>query len=169
MQSTQHRNGDHLVRLIWWRSRKHRPVWNPLPDPLMWPSLIVVHDIGLEKTVELFLVQDQEMIQAFSPHTSQKAFTDCIGSRCSIRRSKHFDTTCCCHSCKMLPECAIIIPDQIFWGLPIRSRLPQLLRNPGIGRRARHTDVDDFPRFQFDDEKRKERTKEEISDLEKVG
>ncbi len=68
----------------------------------------------------------------------------------------------------MLPEFAIIIPDQIFWGLPIRSRLPQLLRNPGIGRRARHTDVDDFPRFQFDDEKRKERTKEEISDLEKI-
>jgi hypothetical protein len=28
--------------------------------------------------------------------------------------------------------------------------------------------VDDFPRFKFDDEKRKERTKEEISDLEKI-
>ena len=48
----------------------HRRVRNPLPDPLMWPSLIVVHDIGFEETVELFLVQDQEMIQAFSPHTS---------------------------------------------------------------------------------------------------
>ena len=36
----------------------------------MWPSLIVVHDIGLEETVELFLLQDQEMIQAFSPDAS---------------------------------------------------------------------------------------------------
>ena len=134
----------------------------------MWPSLIVVPDIGLEKTVELFLVQDQELIQAFSPDASQKAFTDCVGSWCSVRHSKDFDAAGCRHSCKMLPECAIIIPDQIFWGLPIRSRLPQLLRNPGIGRSARHTNVDDFPRFKFDDEKRKERTKEEISDLEKI-
>jgi len=69
MQSTQHGNGDHLVRLIWWRSREYRRDRNPLPDPLMWPSLIVVPDIGLEETVELFLMQDQEMIQAFSPDT----------------------------------------------------------------------------------------------------
>ena len=68
----------------------------------------------------------------------------------------------------MLPEFAIIIPDQIFWGLPIRSRLPQLLRNPWIGRRARHTNVDDFPRFKFDDEEGKERTKEEICDLQEI-
>src|SRR6266567_3277029 len=65
----EHGNGDHLVRLIWWRSREHRRVRNPLPDPLMWPSLIVVPDIGLEETVELFLMQDQEMIQACSPDT----------------------------------------------------------------------------------------------------
>jgi hypothetical protein len=74
MQSTQHRKRDYLVRLIWWRSRKRRWVRNPLPDPLMWSSLVVVHDRGLEETVELFLMQDQEMIQAFSPDASQKAF-----------------------------------------------------------------------------------------------
>ena len=68
----------------------------------------------------------------------------------------------------MLPEFAISIPDQICWGLPIRSRLPQLLRHPGIGRRARHTDVDDFPRFKFDDEESKKRTEEEVSDLQKI-
>jgi hypothetical protein len=111
----------------------------------MWPRLIVVHDIGFEETVELFLVQDQEMIQAFSSDASQKAFTDGICSWRPVRRSKHFDTTCCCHSCKMLPECAIIIPDQIFWGLPVWSRLPQLLRNPGIGGRAGHIDMDNLP------------------------
>jgi hypothetical protein len=83
----------------------------------MWPRLIVVYDIGLEETVELFLLQDQEMIQAFSPDASQKAFTDGIGSWRPVRRSKHFDTTCYCHSGKMLPKFAIIIPDQICWSL----------------------------------------------------
>jgi hypothetical protein len=62
-----------MVRLICWRSREHRRLRNPLSNPLMWPSLIVVPDIDLEETVELFLMQDQEMIQAFSPDTSQKA------------------------------------------------------------------------------------------------
>jgi hypothetical protein len=110
----------------------------------MWPSLIVVHNIGLEETVKLFLLQDQEMIQAFSPDASQKAFADGICSRRPVRRSKHFETTCCCHSCKMLPECAIIIPDQICWGLPVRCGLSQLLRNLGIGGRAGHIDMDDL-------------------------
>ena len=92
MQSTQHGNGDHLVRLIWWRSRKRLQIRKPLPDPLMWPRLIVVHNIGFEETVELFLLQDQEMIQAFSPDASQKAFADGICSWRPVRRSKHFDT-----------------------------------------------------------------------------
>jgi hypothetical protein len=39
---------------------------------------------------------------------------------------------------------------------------------PSVGWRACHTDVDDFPRVQFAEEKRQERTKEEISDLEKI-
>ena len=93
----------------------------------------------------MFLLQDQEMIQAFSPDTSQKAFTDGICSWRPVRRSKHFDTTCCCHLCKMLPEFAIIIPDQICGRLSIWSRLPQLLRDPGIGGRARHIHMNDFP------------------------
>ena len=38
-----------------------------------------------------------------------------------------------------------------------------------VGRKACHTDVDDFLRLQFDDEKRRERTKEEIGDLEEIA
>jgi len=34
----------------------------------VWSSLVEVQDIGLEEAVELFLMEDQEMIQAFSPH-----------------------------------------------------------------------------------------------------
>ena len=66
------RNGDHLHRLIWWMNRKRLRIRQRIPDPLMWPSLIVVHDIGLEETVELLLLQDQEMIQTFLPDASQK-------------------------------------------------------------------------------------------------
>jgi hypothetical protein len=93
----------------------------------------------------MLLMEDQHVIQALSSDTSQKAFTDGIGSWRPVRRSKHFDPTCCCHSCKILPKFAIIIPDQIFWGLPIRRGLPQLLRDPGISGRAGHMYMDDPP------------------------
>ena len=46
---------------------------------------------------------------------------------------------------------AIVMTNEIRGGLSILSRLPQLLGNPSIGRRSRHTDVDDLSRFQFND------------------
>jgi hypothetical protein len=73
----------------------HWQVRNPLPKPLVGSSLIEIQDIGLEEAVELPLMEDQEMIQACSPHASQKTFADsiCLGS--SGRCSKHFDATSC--------------------------------------------------------------------------
>jgi hypothetical protein len=62
VQPTQHRNGDYLVRLVRWRSRKRWRVRKPLSDPLMWPRLIEVDNIGLEKSVEVLLVEDQKVL-----------------------------------------------------------------------------------------------------------
>jgi hypothetical protein len=39
----------------------------------MGSSLIEIDDIRLEETVELLLLEDQEVIQAFSSHASQKS------------------------------------------------------------------------------------------------
>ena len=44
----------------------------------MGSGLIEVHYIGIEEVVELFLMEDQEMIQTFSPYAPQEAFTDSI-------------------------------------------------------------------------------------------
>ena len=93
----------------------HRRLRNQLPKPLMRSSLIKVEDIVLEKAVELLSMQDQEMIQAFSSHASQKAFADSICLWRSIRRSKHLDATRCCYACETRPEYAIIIPNEICW------------------------------------------------------
>ena len=113
-------------------------------------------------------MQDQEVIKAFSPDAAQKALTDGICSWSLIRRSKHFDATGCCHTCKTRPAFAIVIPNQIPGSFPIRSRLSQLLGHPAIGRRSCHPHVDDLARLQFDDEEGKERTEEEIGDLQEI-
>jgi hypothetical protein len=40
----------------------------------MWSGLIEIDHIGFEEAMELPLVEDQEMIQTFSPHAPQKPF-----------------------------------------------------------------------------------------------
>ena len=118
--------------------------------------------------MELLLLENEEVIQAFSPHTPQKTFTDRIRLGGSIRCSKHFDPTGCGHLRKTRPKFAIIIPNEICGSLAIRSRFPQLLPYPGIGRRSRHIHVDHLPRLQFDDEKGEMRTEEEVRNLQKI-
>lgn len=135
----------------------------------MRSGLIEVHRICIEKPGELLLLEDEEVIQAFSPHAAQKTFTDCIRLGSSIRRPKDLDAAGCCYTCKILAEFADIIPDEIIWCLPIRCCFSELLCHPRIGGRSRHTHVNDLPRLQLDDEKRKKWTKEEISDLQKIA
>jgi hypothetical protein len=145
----------------WW-------IGKPLPKPLMRSGLAEVHHVGFEKAVKVLLMEDQEMIQAFSSHAPQKAFAHGICLRRPIGRAKDFDVTCRGHVCKTLPEFAVIIPDQIFWRISIGSCFSQLLRNPGIGRRSGHIHVNHLPRLQLDKEEGEKWTKEEIGHLQKI-
>ncbi len=70
---------------------------------------------------------------------------------------------------EMGSKLAVIITDEILGSLSIRSRLPQLLCGPSVGRKSCHPDMHDLPRGQFDEEKRKERAKEEIGDLQEIA
>jgi hypothetical protein len=111
VESTQHGNRVHPVTRVVQRCRWHWRYWYLLVKPLMRSSVIEGHHVCFEETGELLFMQDEEVIQAFSPHAPQKAFTDGIRLWSSVRRSKHVNATRCCHSCKIQPEFAIIIPD----------------------------------------------------------
>jgi len=104
--------------------------------------VIEVPHVCFEQTIELIFMQDEKVIQAFSPHALQKAFAYGIRLWSSVRRSKHLDATGGCHSCKIRAEFLVIIPDEVLWDLPIRSRFPQLLRHPEIRRRTCHVHMD---------------------------
>lgn len=70
---------------------------------------------------------------------------------------------------KLGPNLRSLSPNQIFGRLSIRSRLPQLLRHPEIGRSSCHIHVDDLARLQLDDEEGKERTEEEVRYLQEIA
>ena len=40
-----------------------------LPNPLMGSCLVEVHHIHIEHALQLLLLKDQQMVQAFLPHT----------------------------------------------------------------------------------------------------
>ena len=75
-----------------------------LPNPLMGSCLIEVRHIRIEHALELLLLQNQQMVQAFLPDTSQEALADGIGSGRVNRRFEQLDTTGCRHPSKAGPN-----------------------------------------------------------------
>ena len=138
-------------------------------NTLMWSRPVEIRNIGTQHTMQLFLMEDQYVVKALSPNTSQKTFTNRIGSWRVIGRFENLDAACCCYSSETRSKLTIVIANKILRRVSIGSRLPQLLRGPGVGRRSRHADMHDFPRFQFDDEERKERAEKEVSHLEEIA
>ena len=168
MQSTQDWQGEDLAIISIWKDRSTIPFWNLLVDALMWPGSIEVLNIGMKDAVQLLLVKDEQVIETLSSYTSQKAFTDRIGAWCVIRRDEHLDAARVCDSSETGSKLAVMITDEILRRLPIGSCLPQLLSGPGVSWRSRHPDVDNLPRFQFNDEKRKERTEAKVGHLQEI-
>ena len=113
----------------------------------------------------LLLVKDQQVVEAFLPNTPQEAFADRIGSWGMIRRFENLDGTRCRHASKTWSKFAIVITYQILRCLSKWGGFSEVLRYPEIGGRSCHAYVDHLPRLEFDDEERKERSKEEICDL----
>src|SRR2546421_4162971 len=168
VQPTHDRKSDHLVSCILSgrnRSALLRDLWG---NPLMGSCLVEVHHICIEDALELPLLQDQQVVQTFLPHTPQEALADRIGSGSMIRCFEHLNRTGCRYTSEAGPKFAIVITDQILGCLAIRGGFPELLSHPGIGRGSCDAHMDHFPRLQFYDEERKERPKEEVGHLQEV-
>ena len=168
VQSTHHWKSAHLLACSTRGKSGSARFWYLLPDALMGSSLVEVHPVLIQNALELLLVEDEQMVEACLPHTPQRAFADGIGSWCMIRRFQYLDIARCGHASETGPKFAIVISNEIFRCLPIRGRFSQLLRHPRIGRKLCHSYMDDLPRMQFDEEEGKERSKEEIGDLQEV-
>ena len=108
----------------------------------MRSCLVEVRYIRIEDALELSIMKDQQMVEAFLPHTPQEALTDRIGSGSVIRSLENLDATCRRHPDETGSKLAVVIMNQILGCLPIRGGFSQLLGHPGIGRRSCHADMD---------------------------
>jgi hypothetical protein len=69
VQSTQDWQREDLASLVIQRNRLTILLWNLLPDALMRPGLIEVLDIGTQDTMQLFLLEDEQVIETLATHT----------------------------------------------------------------------------------------------------
>jgi hypothetical protein len=83
-------------------------------------SVEIVH-IRVEHAVELFLMQDEQMIKALTSHTAQEPLTDGIGSRGVIGGFEHLDVTRSSQPRETHSNLAIVITDEVFRTHPIGS------------------------------------------------
>ena len=58
------------MTILTWRNGGNFSFGNLLKDPLMWPCSIEIRDIGTQNTVQLFVMEDQHVVQTLSSHTS---------------------------------------------------------------------------------------------------
>src|SRR5215469_2682867 len=132
VQPSQDRNSNHPASFVRSVSRCSRGFGDLLLNPLMRSCLIEVHHIRFEHALELPLLQDQQVVQAFLPYTPQKAFADSVGSWRVNRRFEQLDATDRRHSAETGSKFAVVITNQVLRHLAIRSRFPELLRRPGL-------------------------------------
>src|SRR5438067_3211974 len=91
---------------------------DPLRNPLMRSCLVEVGYIGIEHALELLLLKDQQVIEAFLSDAPHEAFADGIGAFRIIRRFQYLDATGCGHARERGPEFALVSTNEIFRRLP---------------------------------------------------
>jgi hypothetical protein len=130
VESTHDRKSDDLVAYNLRRRNRPEPFRNLLLDPLMRSCLVEVGHIGIEHALELLLLNNQQMIQAFLSDAPQEALTDRIGSGRMNRRFQDLDAAGCGHTSEARPKFGIVIPNQVLGRVPIRSRFSQRYARP---------------------------------------
>ena len=124
VQAAQDRKGDDLATfMIGW----HRPSFllrNLLLDALMRPGSVEVMHIRVEHAVELPLMQDEQMIEAFTSYTAEETFTDSICTWGVIRSFENLNITHLCNPREAQPKLTINIPNEVLWPIAIGSGLP---------------------------------------------
>ena len=147
----------------------HWQIRNSLPKPLMGSGLIEVDNIPFEKPGELFLMENQEMIRACSPHASQKAFADGI---CPARvrygvRSTLIPLVVATRA-KFEPNFLSLSRIRYLGACPYGVASRYCCATQGsVGVRVPFRWIR-LPRLQLDDEEGKERTEEKVRDVEEI-
>jgi len=111
--------------------------WDPLPEALMRTCVVDVVHVLREQDMEVSLTEDQQVVQAFTPHASHKPFTRSVRSGCLHGCVQNCDSSAVRDLVEHGPELVVIVPYQEARTHAPRRGIPQLLCYPrGAGWRG---------------------------------
>ncbi len=87
-------------------------------------GLIEGLDRGTQDTMQMLLLQDEQVIETRATHAAQKTFTDGIGARSVRGCFQYLDAAACGYARETGSELGITITDEILRPSSISSRLP---------------------------------------------
>ena len=127
VQSIQDGNGDEpsLPRPGWLGPD---PLRNPLPNPLVWPCAVEVFDVFLDHAVKLPFPDNQEVIEAFSPHAPYEPLADRVGLWSAIGGLEDFNGAYLSSTCEVDAVLAVPVADQETRGWAIGVLAKNLVR-----------------------------------------
>ena len=98
------------------------------------------------------LAQDEDVVQALAPHAAEEALAGGVLPRRAVGRAQLRDAARRGDAGEGRPVLAVVVADEVARPLAEGRGLAQLLGDPGVGRVARHADMDDPARAERDDE-----------------
>ena len=105
----------------------------------------IVQEVGPKSPLQVISVEDDHMIEAFSPDGSNQPFDDAVLPWAGWCRHDLLDV----ETCQLLVDCSavhsIAITDQVTRGIPVGNSLNQLLSNPFRGGVFGDVEVQNFP------------------------
>jgi len=111
---------------------------------------------------------NQQVIEAFSPHAPQEPFADRVGLWSAVGRLQDFNGACPCNSCELVAVLAVPIANQEMWGQAIGCRFPKLSRHPGVGRMGCDATINNSSRTEFYNEEGVDLPEEQVDNWLKV-
>ena len=120
VKSTEHRESYNFILCIL-RARNHVALFRyPLCNSLMRSCLVEVAYIGIEHPMQLLLLNDQQVIEAFLSDTPHETFADRVGSWRMKRCFQNSNAAGRCDSSEVGTKLAIIIMNEVVRCLSIR-------------------------------------------------
>jgi len=99
-------------------------------------------DVFTHNTPQITLAQNEHVVQAFAPQTTQKPFAKRVRTRRFHRGPQNLDIRPIGHMLKLPAIFLVVIPNEITRSLTKRRCFAQLLGNPGVCRVTCHVDMD---------------------------
>jgi hypothetical protein len=96
--------------------------------------MVEVRDIFADDAVKMSFTQNEDMIQAFAPHTANEPLADRISLWCFHRGLEHLNLMVPGYSGEAPPILVVMVSDQKAGSLRRESGFPDLLGDPNITR-----------------------------------